>query len=111
MPDIELSTEGNQLELETVDPNGTGSLIMQRLYCQGLGKESQTAYPKLETTKKKGVHYCIVNPLILYTALIWSAKNFALIYSPDEEYLCYFKFIVHSSTQIIYLLLYREISI
>ena len=33
----------------------------------------------------------------LYTALIWSAKDFAL--RPDGGYLCYFKF-AHSSTQI-----------
>ena len=46
---------------------------------------------------------------ILYTALIWSAENFA---KNDDiaagGYLCYFKF-AHSSTQTLYLLLNRYI--
>ena len=33
---------------------------------------------------------------VLYTALIWSANNFALKYSPAVGYFCYFKF-MHSN--------------
>ena len=41
---------------------------------------------------------------LLYTALIWSAKN--LLYSPTGGYLCFFEF-GHSSTQTLCLSLHR----